>query len=938
MHLCKLLTRLSLLVLLASSPVLHAAAQDRAQASIHYEAAVMKFNENDLEASLLDLKSALNLNPDLLPARILLARIFLKIGDGAAAETVVSNARRLGADPALFWPIRAEALFQQLKFKQLLALVPESGMPSAIQSKLLIYRGRANLELGLTDKAEDSFKAAIELTPRQPAPHVWQATVAFRQGDLITAEALARFATQNYPEDSDGWNILGSIEHAQGNFIQALTAYDRALQFRPEHHETRISRAGLLIDLKRMDEAGKDIAYLRKHYPRDPRGAYLESVYLSKRGKQDKARDALARTGAILTAMRSKVINRSAQLQLLAGVVNYELGSYERAQSYLRNYIKRLPRQPGPRKLLATILLQQNRASEAIQVLEPALKFAPRESRLLLLLGTAWMQIGRYSIATGYLEKAAALQSDSPEVQTRLALSRLEAGDGQRGIRDLDALFAKDPAGYQSAGIQLAITYLKRGQIRKAIRIAEKLHELSPGNLTVLNFLASAQLSEGLLDDARKNYEKVLSTNPDFLPALMNLAQLTFRQGRSNSARQQFQAILDKHPNSARAMLELAKLERRADHLPEALRWLNKTRDADSKSIPAVLELMTLYQQMGKPKEALRLGLKAETWAPEDLRLLAEIARSQIALDRPDIARNIYNKMSRIARFDTAKLYRIAQLQIGLRSLADALFSLDKGLKTDPLHLPSRTLQVDILRQSGKFVAARERAKAVITDFPDKAIGHQLLGDVLLSLNRFTEAVTRYRKAQSLQPSSIVSIKLYQASTLAGDEPSARRALRIWVKAHPKDSMARKVLADGLLAVGELKVAEKHYRLLLSENPNNVYVLNNLAITLVRDGQQGALDLALRAYQLAPNNPIVGDTVGWILVRTGQPAKGLKYLRDAHSRISGNLEIRLHIATALADLGRTQEALTELRALLATNQRFDRADDARQLLQRLENN
>ncbi len=432
------------------------------------------------------------------------------------------------------------------------------------------------------------------------------------------------------------------------------------------------------------------------------------------------------------------------------------------------------------------------------------------------------------------------------------------------------------------------------------------------------------------------NYELILSREPEFMPALINLAQLTARRGKIDAARNQYNAILSKHPDSLRTMLELAKLERRARRRPDALRWLNKALDADSKSMPAVLELMTLHQQMGNAQEALDLGRTAQNWAPDDLRLLAEIARTHIALDRPDIARDLYTRMSRIARFDTDKLYRIAKLQIAVRSHGDALFSLDKGIKTNPMHLPSRVLMADTLRQSGKHGDALDRAKAINTDFPDQPIGHQLLGDVQFSLKRYSQAVESYRKALALQPGSAINIKLYQVSALANDEPAARRQLQQWVEANPNDQAARKVLADGLLAGGELAAAEKQYRQLLAENPDNIYAINNLANTLDRSGQEGALEHALRAHKLAPEDPLVSDTLGWILVRQGKPAEGLKYLRDAHTRISGNPEIRLHIATALADLGRGKEARAELKAVLKTDNRFEGIEDARKLLERRE--
>ena len=55
-------------------------------ASMAYEEAVVKFEHGDLEGALLELKKALTANVDLLAGHILLARVYLAIGEGAAAE------------------------------------------------------------------------------------------------------------------------------------------------------------------------------------------------------------------------------------------------------------------------------------------------------------------------------------------------------------------------------------------------------------------------------------------------------------------------------------------------------------------------------------------------------------------------------------------------------------------------------------------------------------------------------------------------------------------------------------------------------------------------------------------------------------------------------------------------------------------------------------
>jgi Flp pilus assembly protein TadD len=63
--------------------------------------------------------------------------------------------------------------------------------------------------------------------------------------------------------------------------------------------------------------------------------------------------------------------------------------------------------------------------------------------------------------------------------------------------------------------------------------------------------------------------------------------------------------------------------------------------------------------------------------------------------------------------------------------------------------------------------------------------------------------------------------------------------------------------------------------------------------------------VAERAYQLAPSDANVADTLGWALVEAGQVEKGLRYLREAQVRAPANPEIRDHLAEALKRRGPT---------------------------------
>jgi Flp pilus assembly protein TadD len=102
---------------------------------------------------------------------------------------------------------------------------------------------------------------------------------------------------------------------------------------------------------------------------------------------------------------------------------------------------------------------------------------------------------------------------------------------------------------------------------------------------------------------------------------------------------------------------------------------------------------------------------------------------------------------------------------------------------------------------------------------------------------------------------------------------------------------------------------------------------------LRKDGR--APDYALRAVEVAPKWAVPLDTLGWILVTEGEPAEGLKLLREARARAPQNLLIRYHLAVALSELGRSAEARQELGAILDARPDLEWIDEARALYEAL---
>ncbi|HEC17133.1 MAG TPA: PEP-CTERM system TPR-repeat protein PrsT [Sedimenticola sp.] len=923
---------LAAVLLLAPGPAPAQTASDKAAEL--YEKALVRFQKGETKTAIIHLKNAIQKDLGFLSAHVLLGKAYLRQGDGAGAEKEFLIARRLGADPALIAVPLAKAYLRQEKYKQLLDNIQTRGLGAGVRSELLVLRGEAYVRLNRPEEAEQAYAEAASLAPRSVGPVLGQASVLLRRGDFSGAGKEAARAIELAPKEAGAWYLAGSIRHAQHDLKGAISDYSRAIALAPDHLAARMARAGACMDLEDDARALEDILYLREKFPRDPRAAYLHAVILARSGDEAGSRRALLEAGSIIESLDEQVFSKHGPSLLLAGLVNYGLNQWEKARQHLSRYIELNPQQTGARKLLGAIMLSKGEYKKAIYTLEPALEFAPNDYRLLTLLGTAYVRAGRHLKATEILEKAMGLASGDRTASFQHALNRLAAGEDAAAMEELASVFSSGER-TNRAGLILAVLHFKRREYDSAREVAEEIVRRDPGNLTVLNLLASIRMAQKDWAGARSGFDKIVAANPAYLPARINLAKLDLLEGKKGEAQRRLQAILKERPEHIRSMIELAKVAEAMDRPDEAIRWLEKARALNAEATPVISYLVDLYLRNGQAEAALEVARKAEQTAPEDLEILDAVGRSHMANNQPASARTVYRRMTRIASYDTAWLYRIARMQARLGDLDNAIWSLQKAVDSDADFLAARIMLVEAQLAAGRLKKAREDALALTAAYPEKAVGYQLLGDVRLQSGQPGKAVESYRLALEREQAPRSAIGLYQAYMVSGEETKAEAFLQDWVKSHPDDLDSKQALAERHLRRGRLDQARSLYEQILQRRQDLPSVLNNLANIYSKTKNPKALEYALRANRLAPDNAAINDTLGWLLVQNNQPAEGLRHLRNAHSRAAADPEIRYHIGAALERLGRREEARAELEQALAGRQPFDGQKEAEALLRQL---
>jgi len=896
------LTRL-LAILLTGALLAPLAYADSAEnASRYYEDALKRYESRDDAGAVIQLKNALKEDNRMLPALVLLGQAYLRKGEPAAAERVLADAEKLGAARAQIATLQAQAYLAQGKSRVMLEKFGADGLPPKARLEMLLMRGRAQLNLSQLDAAMSSAKLAEQVPGGAASALALQARIHLNAGRPQDAQAAVQRALALSPRDSDALNMKASILHANGDLQAAAREYGRALESQPANVDARLARAGILLDLQRDNEAKTDLDYLQKYFSHDPRGAYLRALYYSRRGDEKNAREALQQAARTLGQLAPEFLAASDQLQFLGGLTHHALGEYERAKTYLTTYLKKHPRDISARKLLGSIYLAERQYDRAVAMLQPALHAQPDDARVLTMLGEAAMRQGNPAKAASLFQEAAQAH-DSPGIQTGLGVSLISAGQKEAGFQTLARAYAQAPASTQTA-VPYALALLKRGEARKAASVVDGILKREPGNVAMLNLLGITRLAAGDRAGARTAYVAAIKAAPSFYPAHLNLARIDEADNHPDRARQRYLGVLKASPAYVDAMLELARLEEASGRPAEAARWLDKARSARAQDIRPHLALSAFYQRQGQAARALDAAKDAQALAPDHPSALLALAQTQIAVGSGDAARSVLRRLVQVAAFQPGLLVQAATLQVQAGDIESARYTLSKALLADAAYAPALILGVRLELQSGNTNEAEKQVQALLNRSGMAAEAQHLIGEIRMAQKRFPEAIASYRKAFALEPAAASAFGLYGALIAAGQAADAAVLMADWRTRHPQDRLAAHALGEAWMAQQDAARARRVYEELVRTDPKDARAHNNLANVLLQMGDPAALRHAEQAHALAPNQPQVNDTLGWVLVQQGQPEKGLRYLREAALRAPDDPEIQRHLKETLAQIKR----------------------------------
>ncbi len=213
-----------------------------------------------------------------------------------------------------------------------------------------------------------------------------------------------------------------------------------------------------------------------------------------------------------------------------------------------------------------------------------------------------------------------------------------------------------------------------------------------------------------------------------------------------------------------------ARQRHRDGELDEAARLYDSVLETDPENTEALHLKGILLAQSGAGEEGLAFLEKAAGLAPEDGRVLANLAK--LRLDLGDVA-------GAVADYETARVQDLDDTLVefnlaGALALAgrldDAIGHLEHARKLSPDHAHVLANLGNLYRQTDRLGPSRETLEAAIQAAPDDPEVQHSLGVTLAALHDYEAAAARFRQALKLDPGFVrAAAQLFYATLYACD-------------------------------------------------------------------------------------------------------------------------------------------------------------------------
>jgi tetratricopeptide (TPR) repeat protein len=418
-------------------------------------------------------------------------------------------------------------------------------------------------------------------------------------------------------------------------------------------------------------------------------------------------------------------------------------------------------------------------------------------------------------------------------------------------------------------------------------------------------------VNQSRLDDALPHLEKWLAGDPAHVGQnFLQISTLVAGYPDKPAILRLLRTLAAKYPQVPEASLAVAQAAWNANDLPAAL-----AASREALKLRPDWELAALFQaqalQRDSPEEAmifLEGFVKAHPGA-RDARL--NHARMLVTARRYPEARKQFEVLLGEAPNNAEIAMAVATLSIQAKDYAAAEAQLRRALEIG--HKDPDMVRMYLGQVNEELKRPDEALKwyATVTHGAQYIPAQARYAGVLAKQGKLTEARRHLQGIEAGDAQQRTQLILAEAGLLR-DANAYQEAFDFLGAAVARTPDAPDLLYDHAMAaekVNRIDVLESNLRKVIAMRPTHAHAYNALGYTLADRNQRlpEARELIETAHKLAPEDPFILDSLGWVLHRMGRNEEALGYLqRSFDLRPDG--EIAAHLGEVLWLLGRQSEA------------------------------
>lgn len=463
---------------------------------------------------------------------------------------------------------------------------------------------------GDSESAIETYKTALTTNP-ESFLFAMKVNMLFEQVER-KEEAISFWGgfAETHPEIAIPHLFLGISLERIGDIAAARSAYEKALQLKPEYAEA-LYRLGA-IDLRegRLDTGA---ALMHRAIAQDASltgsiaQCYAESADRFAQQENYETAVQLYQSALELTPLDPSLLIRLASL--------YESsGNMDAALELCKEALTKEPESSFIATKLDMLFQQRQDKDEAIRFWRSFSDLHPEVALPWFYLGLCLERAGdKVGVRAAYT-KAMEIKPDYPEVLYRLGTAAIAEGQTEHGtalIRraiEQDATLAGTIANYSAEN---ADRLAEQGQYENALDLFRLATEISPSDALLQSRMGDLYLASGNSESAMEVYKKALAQEPESSFLAHNLDALFENMGKKDEALLFWRSFSEMHPENVVSCLFLGAFLERAGDAAAARGAYEKAVQINPESPMALCRLGEINITEGRLEEGLAMFRKA---------------------------------------------------------------------------------------------------------------------------------------------------------------------------------------------------------------------------------------------------------------------------------------------------------------------------------------